>query len=66
VTLLFALGDARVSAMARVAHDYAVRQALGYLEAHAVRVRRGKDAVTVLRADVARRCGFPASDVACR
>ncbi len=58
VTLLFAIGDPRVSAAARGAHDQAVRQALGYLEAHAVRVRRGTDGVTVLRADGLVGAGF--------
>jgi len=51
VTLLYALGDPRVSGTTRVAHDRAVGEALGYLEAYAVRVRRGKDGVTVLPAD---------------
>jgi conjugative relaxase-like TrwC/TraI family protein len=51
VTLLYALGDPRVSAATRAAHDHAVGEALGYLEEYAVRVRRGKDGVTVLPGD---------------
>ena len=58
VTLLFALGDPAVVAASRAAHDRAVRSALGYLEDNAVRVRRGKDGVTVLPADGMVAAGF--------
>lgn len=43
VSLLYALGDARIADAARAAHDDAVRQALGYLERHACWSRQGKD-----------------------
>ncbi|MDQ3740873.1 MAG: relaxase domain-containing protein, partial [Actinomycetota bacterium] len=51
VSLLWALGDERVSAETRAAHDSAVRQALGYLEGEACRGRRGKDGVRQVRAE---------------
>jgi len=58
VTLLFALGDPALSAAARAAHDRAVRQALGYLEESAIRVRRGKDGATVLPGEGMMAAGF--------
>ena len=58
VTLLFALGDPAVAAAARAAHDQAVRDALGYLEDTAIRVRRGKDGATVLRGEGMVAAGF--------
>jgi conjugative relaxase-like TrwC/TraI family protein len=47
VSLLFALGDEQVSGATRDAHDRAVGQALGFLEAEAARVRRGHDGLVV-------------------
>jgi conjugative relaxase-like TrwC/TraI family protein len=47
VTLLFALGDEAVREATRGAHDAAVVQALGYLEAEAARIRRGHDGLQV-------------------
>jgi conjugative relaxase-like TrwC/TraI family protein len=47
VTLLFALGDDIVRDVTRAAHDVAVSQALGYLEAEAARLRRGHDGTQV-------------------
>jgi conjugative relaxase-like TrwC/TraI family protein len=47
VTLLFALGDERVAEVVRAAHDRAVTEALGYLEAEAARVRRGHNGLRV-------------------
>jgi len=41
VSLLFGLSDPAVSAIARGVHEDAVDQALGYLERHALRLRRG-------------------------
>lgn len=41
VSLLFGLSDPATSAMVRGVHEDAVDQALGYLERHALRVRRG-------------------------
>jgi len=58
VTLLFALGDARVAGAARAAHEAAVVEALAYLEETAVRVRRGKDGVTVLPGEGMMAAGF--------
>jgi conjugative relaxase-like TrwC/TraI family protein len=50
VTLMFAQGDDHVRDAVREAHDSAVVQALGYLEGEALRVRRGRDGVSVLEA----------------
>ncbi len=47
VSLLFALGDEAVALATREAHDRAVVQALGFLEAEAARVRRGHDGLVV-------------------
>ena len=58
VTLLFALGDPVVAAAARAGHDQAVREALGYLEDTAIRVRRGKDGATVLPGEGMVAAGF--------
>jgi len=41
VSLLYGLADPKTSAVVREAHTEAVADALGYLETHAVRVRRG-------------------------
>ena len=41
VSLLFGLSDPAVSAVVRGVHEDAVEQALGYLQRHALRVRRG-------------------------
>ena len=51
VSLLFGVGDPRVEATVRGAHDDAVTAALGYLERRAVRVRRGRNGVQVLRGE---------------
>ena len=51
MSLLFGVGDPRVEATVRGAHDDAVAAALGYLERRAVRVRRGRNGVEVLRAE---------------
>lgn len=58
VTLLFALGDPVVAAATRAAHDRAVSDALGYLEENAIRIRRGKDGVTVLPGEGMVAAGF--------
>ncbi|MTD43780.1 relaxase domain-containing protein [Conexibacter sp. W3-3-2] len=50
VSLLYGVGDERVSLLARDAHDVAVRQALGYLEREACQVRRGAGGKRVLPA----------------
>ena len=47
VTLLFALGDEAVADATRAAHDEAVAEALGYLEAEAAQLRRGHDGLAV-------------------
>lgn len=41
ISLLFGLSDPATSAVARGIHEDAVTQALGYLERHALGVRRG-------------------------
>ena len=41
VSLIWALGDEATAAVIRDAHDQAVRAAIGYLERHAARSRRG-------------------------
>lgn len=47
VSLLFGLGDDRVSQAAVEAHDAAVRPALGFLEGEEARVRRGHHGLVV-------------------
>ncbi len=51
VSLLFAMGDERVSREVREAHDLAVDRALGVLEGEAARARRGKGGVEQVAAD---------------
>lgn len=51
VSVLYGVGDDAVSGAARRAHDEAVRQALGYLEREACRVRRGARGKHLLRAE---------------
>jgi len=51
VSVLYGIGDDAVSAAARHAHDEAVRQAIGYLERHAARVRRGRNGKHVHRSE---------------
>lgn len=51
VSLLFALGDPRVSNAVREAHDIAVDRALAVLEGEAARARRGKAGVEQVTAD---------------
>lgn len=45
VSILYAIGDKRVSASAREAHDAAVRETLAYLEGTACQTRRGANGV---------------------
>ncbi len=49
VSVLYAVADDRTSRALRDAHDEAVREALGYLEREACRVRRGKGGYVRLR-----------------
>lgn len=49
VSILFGIGDDRVVAATRDAHDAAVGQALAYLERAACRTRRGKGGVQRVR-----------------
>jgi len=51
VSVLYAVGDDSTSRALRDAHDEAVREALGYLEREACRVRRGTDGLRRLPAD---------------
>jgi conjugative relaxase-like TrwC/TraI family protein len=51
VSVLYAVADDRTSRALRHAHDEAVREALGYLEREACRVRRGTDGLRRLPAD---------------
>ena len=51
VSLLFGLSDPAVSAVVRGVHEDAVDQALGYLERHALSVRRGAGGQTSIRAE---------------
>jgi conjugative relaxase-like TrwC/TraI family protein len=51
VSVLYGIGSDQVSAAARDAHDEAVRQAIGYLERHAAKVRRGRGGRQLLAAD---------------
>lgn len=51
VSLLAALGDGVVAGAVRAAHEAAVVQAVGYLEAEAARVRRGRNGLSVLAAE---------------
>jgi Ti-type conjugative transfer relaxase TraA len=58
VSLLWAVGDADVSAETRTSHDSAVRQALRYLEREAYQGRRGKDGVRQVPAEGFVAAGF--------
>jgi conjugative relaxase-like TrwC/TraI family protein len=51
VSVLYAVADDSTSRALRDAHDEAVREALGYLEREACRVRRGTDGLRRLSAD---------------
>jgi Ti-type conjugative transfer relaxase TraA len=51
VSVLYGIGDDVVSTATRLAHDEAVRQAIGYLERHAGRVRRGRNGKNILRSE---------------
>jgi conjugative relaxase-like TrwC/TraI family protein len=50
VSVLFGVGDARVQGAARLAHERAVEEAMGYMERSAALVRRGHGGVRLERA----------------
>jgi Ti-type conjugative transfer relaxase TraA len=51
VSVIYGIGDRTISPVARLAHDDAVREALGYLERHATWTRRGKNGRHLLRGE---------------
>src|SRR3984957_5400004 len=51
ISLLFGLSEPTTSAVARGVHEDAVDQALGYLERHALAVRRGAGGQSILGAE---------------
>jgi conjugative relaxase-like TrwC/TraI family protein len=51
VSVLFALGDARMSAEVRDAHEVAVDAAMGYVEREAARSRTGRNGVNQIEVD---------------